>query len=216
MKSIDQPERNRTTRWAIRLDPNYTVAYGCDELHSVFLTPTEDVGGPRGAVVVQIPETPDALFVTAMEVAIQSRARVVFVCDTAAQSLRGRAQSREDASKPLPRLDGAGPGGRLGSAAMTTHLDADLEYFDAPPRHPSPGSCDEAIDFLEQLRPGAPWALSAIATDGPIETITVLAASDIWAFVAPTQKRYMQRRVARFFQRRNHRQWCSDLEYIGY
>jgi hypothetical protein len=33
---------------------------GCDELHSVFFTPREDVKGPHDAVVVQIPETTDS------------------------------------------------------------------------------------------------------------------------------------------------------------
>jgi hypothetical protein len=87
MKDIDQPrERNRTTRWATRLDLNYPAAYGCDELHAVFFTANDDTGGHRRAVVVQIPETPAQLFVTAMEVATQGRARVVFLCDTAAQA----------------------------------------------------------------------------------------------------------------------------------
>jgi hypothetical protein len=78
MKNIDQPrERNRTTRWATRLDANYTLSFGCNELQSVFFTPREDFGGPRDAVVVQIPETTDELFVAAVEVATLCRARVV-------------------------------------------------------------------------------------------------------------------------------------------
>src|SRR5262245_43092614 len=87
MKHIDRPrERNTTTCWTTRLDPNYTAAYGCNELHAVFFTPKDDACGRRGVVVVQIPETPGQLFVTAMEVATQGRARVVFICDTANQA----------------------------------------------------------------------------------------------------------------------------------
>jgi hypothetical protein len=87
MRKIDQPqERRRTTRWATRLDAHYILSFGCNELHRVFFAPNEDFGGPRGAVAVQMPETPDQLFVTAMEVATQGRARVVFLCDTAAQA----------------------------------------------------------------------------------------------------------------------------------
>jgi hypothetical protein len=83
---LDQPrERNRTARWTTRLDPNYTAAYGCDELHAVFFTPNDGTGG-RCGVVVQIPETTDYLFAHSMAVATQSRARVVFLCDTAAQA----------------------------------------------------------------------------------------------------------------------------------
>ena len=99
MKKIDQPqERRRTTRWATRLDPNYIFSFGCKELHSVFFAPNEVFGELRGAVVVQIPETPDQLFVTGMEVATQGRARVVFLCDTSGQA---RKVARK-AAKMLP------------------------------------------------------------------------------------------------------------------
>ena len=99
MKKIDQPqERRRTTRWATRLDPNYTLSFGCNEVHGVFLMSNEDVGGPRGAVVVQIPETSGELFVEAMEIATQGRARLVFLCDTPSQ---GRKVARK-AAKMLP------------------------------------------------------------------------------------------------------------------
>jgi hypothetical protein len=89
MKNIDQPrERHRIARWATQLDPNYTAAYGCDELRAVFFTPNDDTGGCRGVVVVQIPETTDELFAHAMEVATQIRARVVFLCNTVAQAYK--------------------------------------------------------------------------------------------------------------------------------
>jgi hypothetical protein len=89
MTNIDQPrERNRTARWATRLDPNYTAAYGCAELHAVFFAPRDDTGGRRGVVAVQIPETTNDLFAHAMGVATQGQARVVFICDTATQACK--------------------------------------------------------------------------------------------------------------------------------
>lgn len=42
---------------------------------------------------------------------------------------------------------------------------------------------DAAIDFLDKLRPGGPWVLTAIKPDGPIETITANNADDVRAFV---------------------------------
>jgi hypothetical protein len=42
---------------------------------------------------------------------------------------------------------------------------------------------DAALDFLEKLRPGGPWVLTAIKPDGPIETITANNADDVRAFV---------------------------------
>jgi hypothetical protein len=99
MQYIDQPpKRSEAIRWATRLDPNYTLRFGCKELHSVFFASNDDIGGLRGAVVVQIPETTDQLFVTAMEVATQGRARVVFICDTPGQA---RKVARK-AAKMLP------------------------------------------------------------------------------------------------------------------
>lgn len=99
MKDIDQPQdRNGTTTWATRLDPNYPLPFGCNEPHSVFFAPNEDFGGRRGAVAVQIFETPDGLFVAAMELATSSRARVVFLCDTAAQACKVARK----AAKTLP------------------------------------------------------------------------------------------------------------------
>jgi hypothetical protein len=68
---------------------------------------------------------------------------------------------------------------------MSAQFKAGLEYIDeAPPIQPGPDSWDEAVAFLEQLRPGGPWVLSAIVPDGPIDTITALAPSDVRAFVA--------------------------------
>jgi hypothetical protein len=149
MTNIDQPrERNRTARWATRLDPNYAAAYGCDELHAVFFTPNDGTRG-RCDVVVQIPETTDYLFAHAMEVARQSRARVVFICDPATQACE---VARKAASKPLPRLNGARPSGRVGAPPMSAQLKAGLEYIaEAPPIQPGPDSWDEAVDFLSSF-----------------------------------------------------------------
>jgi hypothetical protein len=67
---------------------------------------------------------------------------------------------------------------------MSAQLKAGLKYIDeAPATQPGTDSWDEAVDFLEQLRPGGPWVLSAIVPDGPIETVTALAASDVRAFL---------------------------------
>lgn len=40
-----------------------------------------------------------------------------------------------------------------------------------------------AADFLEKLRPGGPWVLTAIKPDGPTETITALDASAVCDFI---------------------------------
>ena len=67
---------------------------------------------------------------------------------------------------------------------MRAHLNAALENLDeAPPIQPGAAPCNEAVDFLEQLRPGGPWVLSAIVPDGTIETITALSPSAVRAFV---------------------------------
>jgi hypothetical protein len=67
---------------------------------------------------------------------------------------------------------------------MRAHLNAALENLDeAPPIQPGPAACNETVDFLEQLRPGGPWVLSAIVPDGTIETIAALSPSAVRAFV---------------------------------
>jgi putative DNA primase/helicase len=40
-----------------------------------------------------------------------------------------------------------------------------------------------AIDFLEKLRPGGPWVLTAITPDGPAKTITASTTDEVVAFV---------------------------------
>ena len=44
-------------------------------------------------------------------------------------------------------------------------------------------AADVAINFLEQLRPGGPWVLTAITPDGPTITITAHSASEVDLFV---------------------------------
>ena len=43
---------------------------------------------------------------------------------------------------------------------------------------------NEAIEFLEMLRPGGPWLLTAIIPDGTTDTITAQTADEARAFVA--------------------------------
>jgi predicted P-loop ATPase len=48
---------------------------------------------------------------------------------------------------------------------------------------PTPAA-DKALDFLQQLRPGGPWILTAIIPDGLTDTITAKTAEDVRRFVA--------------------------------
>ena len=43
---------------------------------------------------------------------------------------------------------------------------------------------ETAVEFLELLRPGGPWILTAIIPDGPRETITATNADAVRAFVS--------------------------------
>ena len=79
-------ERHRAARWATRIDPNYTLLFGCKELHSVFFASNGDSGGVRTVIVALMPETPEQLFVNAMELASQGQARVAFLCDKPGQA----------------------------------------------------------------------------------------------------------------------------------
>jgi hypothetical protein len=57
--------------------------------------------------------------------------------------------------------------------------------------HAKPATVDQAqdscaisaIEFLEKLRPGGPWVLTAIIPDGPTETITATSADAVSTFV---------------------------------
>ena len=45
-------------------------------------------------------------------------------------------------------------------------------------------SAETAFNFLEKLRPGGPWVLTAIKPDGPTETVTAFKAEDVRKFVS--------------------------------
>jgi len=42
---------------------------------------------------------------------------------------------------------------------------------------------DESVHFLERLRSGGPWVLTAILSDGPTTTITANSAAEVDSFV---------------------------------
>ena len=46
------------------------------------------------------------------------------------------------------------------------------------------GRISEPVIFLEKLRPGGPWVLTAIVPDGPTKTITTGTAEEVDAFVS--------------------------------
>ena len=61
-----------------------------------------------------------------------------------------------------------------------------------------PAGEDVAVDFLEKLRPGGPWTLTAIVPDGETTTITAGTASEVRAFVQKyARARYSIRHVPR-------------------
>ena len=43
---------------------------------------------------------------------------------------------------------------------------------------------ETALDFLEKLRPGGPWVLTAIVPDGSTDTVTAKDAEDVRRFVS--------------------------------
>jgi len=76
--------------------------------------------------------------------------------------------------KDDPNKDAPGGGDRRGAKA--TFGDA----FKGNTENTSAGSAGKApgaVVFLQRLRPGGPWVLTAIAPDGPTETITTQDAS---------------------------------------
>jgi len=83
--------------------------------------------------------------------------------------------------KDDPNKDAPGGGDRRGAKA--TFGDA----FKGNTENTSAGSAGKApgaVVFLQRLRPGGPWVLTAIAPDGPTETITTQDASVALQFVA--------------------------------
>jgi hypothetical protein len=76
-----------------RIPPEYTGRFGCAELHGVIFQHKSDRGGPAATVAVQIPEGEQHLN-TALSQAQALRARVFFLCDTAAQAKRVRRRAK--------------------------------------------------------------------------------------------------------------------------
>jgi hypothetical protein len=69
----------------------------------------------------------------------------------------------------------------LGSAGRSRR--AKLNGHKAPAQAPLKARISEAVKFLQQLRPGGPWLLTAIVPDGPTETITARAVNEVAAFI---------------------------------
>src|SRR5262245_33681097 len=73
-----------------------------------------------------------------------------------------------------------------GTGSMTDAADANGSAHLSP--HP-----DAAVDFLENLRPGGPWVLTAYTADGRITTATVTTEDAAAAFIrrhGPTRNLY--------------------------
>jgi len=64
---------------------DYVRRFGCEGLHGAFLQPVDDAGGEATTVSIALPEREDG-FEQAMVMARAQRARIVLVCDTAAQT----------------------------------------------------------------------------------------------------------------------------------
>lgn len=77
---------------ATLIPPHYTRPYGVAEVHAVLFQHHEDRGGVSHTVAVLIPEAESNLE-TALAQARVLKARVLLVCDTAAQAeaVRGRS-----------------------------------------------------------------------------------------------------------------------------
>ena len=77
---------------ATLIPPHYTRPYGVAEAHAVLFQHREDRGGMAHTVTVMIPEAESSLE-TALAQARTLKARVLFVCDTAAQAEAVRDRS---------------------------------------------------------------------------------------------------------------------------
>ncbi len=84
--------------WRTHIDPKYTLAYGCSELHAVFFEPNDDTPGERISISISIPENSRQEVKSAMKLATKKKARVVFVCDTQSQAIK----AADFASSRLP------------------------------------------------------------------------------------------------------------------
>ena len=79
---------------ATLIPPQYTRPYGVAEAHAVLFQPRNDRGGVANTVAVMIPEA-EASIEAALAQARVLQARVLLVCDTAAQAEAMRNRSRD-------------------------------------------------------------------------------------------------------------------------
>ena len=79
---------------ATLIPPQYTKPYGVAEAHAVLFQHREDRGGMADTIAVMIPEAESNLE-AAMAQARELQARVLLVCDTAAQAAAVRNRSRQ-------------------------------------------------------------------------------------------------------------------------
>ncbi len=79
---------------ATLIPPQYTRPYGVAEAHAVLFQHREDRGGVAHTVAVMIPEAESSIE-AAMAQARALQARVLLVCDTAAQAEAVRRRSRQ-------------------------------------------------------------------------------------------------------------------------
>ncbi len=76
------------------IPPHYTIPYGVAEAHAVLFQHREDRGGVAHTVAVMIPEAESNIEI-ALAQARALQARVLLVCDTAAQADAVRRRSRQ-------------------------------------------------------------------------------------------------------------------------
>ncbi len=79
---------------ATLIPPQYTRPYGVAEVHAVLFQHRNDRGGTAHTVAVMIPEA-ESNIEAAMTQARALQARVLLVCDTAAQAEALRLRSRQ-------------------------------------------------------------------------------------------------------------------------
>lgn len=68
----------------------FTIPYGIVEAHAVLFQPRADHGGPANVVSILIPEAEPSMELAALDQARHMQARVVILCDTAAQAQAAR------------------------------------------------------------------------------------------------------------------------------
>jgi hypothetical protein len=72
--------------WRTQVDPELTAAFGCPEVHFVAFQQSDDAGGPRTSVILQIPGVSRQVVNKALRVARDQLTRVAAACDTRAQA----------------------------------------------------------------------------------------------------------------------------------